>query len=223
MVIADFSPKRIQINKANLTIVVAVGVATFLIIFSLFAGKALLSQRAYQSRVIAQQSVANKTVQENLKARDLLVVRYKEFIEQPTNIIGGTITGTGDRDGDNAKIVLDALPSKYDFPALASSIEKLVKDNGTTITSIAGSDDELNQQSAATAAEKPVEIPFQLSVSGGFESIQNLISVFERSIRPIKINTMTLTGADARLILNVNAVTYYQPETGLRVTTKVVK
>src|SRR5574338_279847 len=109
------STKRILIDKANSTIVLAVGIAAFLTVFSMVSSKALLSRRAYQSKVIELQE----------KARDQLNANYQAFVDRPENIIQGSSTGKGERDGDNAKIVLDALPSVYDFPGLTSSLEKI--------------------------------------------------------------------------------------------------
>ena len=65
---------------------------------------------------------AHQQLDKNLKAFDSLVVSYKSFEGKSTNVIGGNASGTGDNDGKNSKIILDALPSSSDFPALTSSI-----------------------------------------------------------------------------------------------------
>jgi Tfp pilus assembly protein PilO len=219
-----FNTKRLQISKANLTMVIAISIATFVTIFSLVSCKALLSQRAYQAKVIAKKEVAKKQLDSNLKAVEGLTNSYKEFIAPANNLIGGTTTGQGDRDGDNAKIVLDALPSKYDYPALTASLEKLIKDSGNSIVTISGTDDELNQQNAdPNSAPTPIEIPFNTTIAGNYSSAQNLISVFERSIRPINIQKFVINGSDKELTLTIDAKTYYQPETSLNITSEVVK
>ena len=118
--------KRALISKASSTMVVATAVAAFIFIFSAVASKALFSQAAYQNKVIAKKKQALATLKADISAVDNLNNSYKTFIGTPTNVLGGNPTGTGDQDGDNAKIVLDALPSKYDFPALTTSLEKLI-------------------------------------------------------------------------------------------------
>ena len=123
------SSKRLQIDKANASMVAFLAVAAFIAVFSLVASKALLSQRSYQSRVIAEKKKALTQLKTNNQAATELVAAYKSFVAAPENIIAGSASGSGDRDGDNAKIVLDALPSKYDFPALVTSIEKILKAN----------------------------------------------------------------------------------------------
>lgn len=221
---ASLSNKRIQIDKANLVIVTATSIAVFVTMFSLVGVRAILSQRAYQSKVIAKKEVAKKQLDENVKAVESLVTSYKQFVSGTVNVIGGSVTGAGDRDGDNAKIVLDALPSKYDFPALTSSLEKLITDNGNKITLIQGTDDEVAQQANdSSSTPKPVEMPFEVSVEGNYANIQSLIGVFERSIRPFPIQSLSITGKDSQINLDIKALTYYQPEKNLNIAKEVVK
>ncbi len=215
------SGKRLQIDKANSAMLIVVAISAFVVTFSLVAGRALMSQKSYQSRVIKEKQKAATQLQENIKATESLQTSYKAFVGTPDNIIGGNSSGTGERDGDNAKIVLDALPSKYDYPALASSLEKIITGKSFKINSITGSDDELAQ--AGDKEAKPVEMPFQVEVDANFASAKDLMNIFEKSIRPIKIKSIELTGSNNNLKVSVNAVTYYQPAKTLKIDTKEVK
>jgi hypothetical protein len=220
----NISTKRMQIDKANLTIVVVAAVAAFITVFSLVACKSLLSQRSYQSRVIHKKELAKDQINANVKAVATLQSAYKQFVESPENVIGGSATGAGDRDGDNAKIVLDALPSQYDFPALTSSLEKLITDKNAKIVSITGIDDEVNQGKTTDGALQPVQIPFDISVQATYVGTKDLIDTFERSIRPFNIDTLSLTAAtDGGIVLDLTAKTYYQPAKTLNVKKEVVK
>jgi hypothetical protein len=217
----QLSGKRLQIDKANSTVVIFVSVAAFVLVFSLVASKALLSQRSYQSRVIKEKTKALDQLKANNEAAAKLATSYKSFVSEPTNIIGGSSSGSGDRDGDNAQIVLDSLPSKYDFPALVTSLEKILSGQGYKLDNITGSDDELNQ--AKTTEVKPIEIPFQVSATGNFDSLQSMVDVLYRSIRPIYINKMDITGTDNDMSISITSKTYYQPEKTVSITTKEVK
>lgn len=216
------SGKRIQINKANTRMVIVVAVASFITMFSLVAAKALWDQRSFQARVITEKEAARTQLESNVAAVDTLVTSYKAFVGTSENVIGGNPAGKGDRDGDNAKIVLDALPSKYDFPALATSLEKILKSGDYTIDNITGTDDEINQL-ASTDATTPVEIPFQIGASGSYASMQKLVDSLERSIRPFTITKITFSGSDKDLQTQVSAKTYYLPEKNLNIGTKEVK
>lgn len=218
----ELSSKRLQISKANLYIVTIVSVACFISIFALVASKSLLGQRSYQAKVIHQKVAAKKQLQANLAARNTLVSQYKAFVSTDSNIIGGSTAGSGDRDGDNAKIVLDALPSKYDYPALATSLEKLLTSSGLAITNIGGTDDEVNQ-SATSGAPTPIEVPFTISFDGEPQNTKDFLGVLQRSIRPVQVQQITITGNDVKLSTNITAKTYYQPEKKLTITKEVVK
>ena len=217
------SSKRLQIDKANASMVAFLAVAAFIAVFSLVASKALLSQRSYQSRVIAEKKKALTQLKTNNQAATELVAAYKSFVAAPENIIAGSASGSGDRDGDNAKIVLDALPSKYDFPALVTSIEKILKAKNYDIDTIAGEDDELNQSQQTDAALQPVEMPFDATINGNFDVAQGFIDLLQRSVRPIQLVKVEFTGADNKLKIHVTAKSYYQPQKTIKITKKVVK
>lgn len=220
-----FSTKRLAIDKANATLVISVAVAAFVTVFSLVACKALLDQRAYQSRVIDKKELARDTLESNITAAGNLENSYKEFTGATTNILGGNPQGDQDKDGDNARIILDALPSKYDFPALATSIDKLLRDHGFTPTAIEGTDDEITQTTAAQAAgtPQPVEIPFSVEVKMPSSGGKTLMDLFERSIRPFKIQKLVLSGKDSQLEITLNGISYYQSEKTLNVREEPVK
>ncbi|MCA9333449.1 type 4a pilus biogenesis protein PilO [Candidatus Saccharibacteria bacterium] len=217
------SAKRIQINKANTTMVAVVAISAFIVAFSFVASRALWIRRSYQNRVIAAKEQAADQLAANIAAADELKTAYQAFVSTPENVIGGSSSGTGERDGDNAKIILDALPSKYDFPALATSMENILKNKNYKIENISGSDDEIAQAAAEGLDSVPVEMPFEISATGDFKSIEDLMSILQRSIRPIRVQTVELTGNNSELTATVNAVTYYQPEKTLNIKTKVVK
>lgn len=215
------SKKRILIDKNNAAMVIIISIMAFVTVFSLVASNAILSQRSYQAKVIDEKKKALKQLKTNNEAATKLIAAYKVFVSPSENIIGGSSTGTGERDGDNAKIVLNALPSKYDFPALATSLENILIKQNLNIEGITGIDDEVAQSGTKTV--EPVEMPFQISVKGTYDGAQALSDIFQRSIRPIVINKISLEGEDSSLNIVIAAKTYYQPEKVINITTKVVK
>jgi hypothetical protein len=221
---SPLSNKRVQINKATSMIVIFIAAASFVTVFSLVATRALLSQRAYQARVIDEKEKAKKQLEDNIKTAESLQIQYRAFVNTPENVLGGNSSGSGDKDGDNARIVLDALPSKYDFPALATSLEKILSNGGFKVGSIGGSDDELGQDNNAVVPNpQPILIPVQLSVTGSFQSMQNFVNILEHSIRPIRVKSFSLGGGESEMQASVTGETYYQPSKSLSITTKEVK
>jgi Tfp pilus assembly protein PilO len=220
------SNKRLMINKANARIVAYVSVAAFILVFSLVATKTLVGQAAYQNRVISKKRAAVNQLKADISATDTLKVSYKAFTDTAQNVLGGNPHGVTPQDGNNAKIVLDALPSTYDFPGLTTSLEALVAHvgAGVKIDSISGTDDEVAQSANQTSVSpKPVPIPFTVVVEGDYGAVQNVIKTFESSIRPIQMQKMDITGTKDKLTLNISAQTYYQPSKSLSIKKEVVK
>jgi hypothetical protein len=220
----EFATKRVAISKANAQMVGVVAAAAFIAVFCLFASKAAFSQNRYQARVTDEKQKAFRQLEDNVKAFDSLRDSYKDFDGESTNVIGGSRSGQGDKDGANSKIVLDALPSSYDFPALTSSLEKILRDSKMKVSSITGTDDQLNQANASAPTPKPVDMPFSFSVSdANFTSANELIDKLQKSIRPILVDKVTVTGGNNSMTLTVDAHTFYQPAKNLDIKTKVVK
>ena len=219
------STKRIAISKANSQMIGIVAAACVVSIFCLVGAKALWAQNSYTARVITEKEKAHRQLQANLKAADELVDSYKAFVASGSNVIGGASSGSGDRDGDNAKIILDALPGKYDFPALTSSLEKVIKDKNLKVSDISGTDDEVNQQAnGASPTPKTTDMPFAFTISNAnYQSVQDLLTTLLLSIRPIQVDTLKLTGGATDMELTIDAHTFYQPEKNVQITKKAVK
>jgi hypothetical protein len=218
------STKRLQIDKSRSNLVIIVAVAAFVTVFSLVSIRALLVKRSFQGRVVAEKEATLKTLKENNTAAAELTTAFKAFNETPDNLLGGNPEGSGDKDGDNAKLVLDALPGHYDFPALVSSIEKMIEGNKNgTIEGITGTDDEVTQ-SQASDSSVPVEMPFQVAAKADPDGLQTILQTFSRSIRPMVVTTLNITAEDANsLNIDINAKSYYQPKKTLSITSKEVR
>lgn len=215
--------KRALIDKANSSMVISVALAAFLVMFTVVAGRALWSQRSYQARVIGEKEKAVTQLEENIQSVEKLEVSYKEFVNTPDNVLGGNPSGTGDRDGNNAKIVLDALPSKYDFPAFITSLEKLLRTKNFQLKSIGGNDDEASQ--ANSTSKDPVEIPFEIeTTAANYNNLQEFLVSLEQSIRPLKTKSLSISGGgNEQISVQIEGVSYFQAGRGLTIEEKVVK
>ena len=216
--------KRALIDKANSSMVIATTAAAFILVFSLVAGKSLLSQMSYQNRVISTKKVALNQLNSDLQARDTLQASYNTFVAENPNVLGGDPSGTGAKDGDNASLVLDALPSYYDFPAMTTSLQNLVSSQGLTILSITGTDEEATQGAdTSSPSPQPVAMPFSVTVNGSYQSIQGLTQAFLSSIRPFQIESLELSGDESSMQATISAQTFYQPGKTLNIKQEVVK
>lgn len=225
MAAPQISTKRLAISKANAQMVAVVAVAAFVTVFCLVAAKAVFSQNSYQQRVITHKQQALDQLKQNISAYHSLSKAYKSFDKASVNVIGGNAAGSGDNDGSNSKIVLDALPSSYDFPALTASIEKILDDSGLKVTSITGTDDQINQQKNVSSPNpQEVSMPFTFSVNNAnYAAVGQLVARLQLSIRPIQIDVLELNGGVNDMTLTINAHTYYQPARSVTITKQVVK
>lgn len=215
--------KRLQIDKANVRTVIAISVAVFVVVFCAVAVKSLISRQLYQQEVISSRVKAHEQLKENLVAAEELTKSYKKFVAESPNVLEGNPFGVGERDGDNAKIVLDALPSVYDFPALNSSLEKIVVKQNLKLQSVTGVDDEVNQVGQQSGSPEVVEMPFTLSVNGSYQDINNLVLQFEKSIRPFKMSRLVFSsGNNGTVDVTMDAKSYYQPAKSIEVKKQVV-
>jgi len=221
--LSKLSIKHTLIDRANTSMLMIIAITSFIVTFSLIASRALFNQSSYQSRVINEKEKALKQLKENNANVKSLVDSYTSFAQEKVNILDESPTSTGPRGGDNPKLVLDALPSKYDFPGLSSSLEKLLNTGGYKIEGLGGTDDELAQQNTATGNPVPVELPFPVSVSTNYAGAQNLLTMFEHSIRPMYVDKLTIGATGGQLKVTVQMRTFYQPEKTLKIGTKVVK
>lgn len=217
------SLKRGLIDKSNSTIVAVTSGACFLIVFCLVASTSLINQYSYQNRIIGADNSALTQLNTDIQATQNLENAYNAFIGTPINIIGGNPSGSGLQDGSNSKIILDALPSTYDYPALATSLESILTSQGVQIESITGTDESTSQTSQTSSNPSPQPMPFQIIVQGNYTSVQNVVNAFEHSVRPFQIQTIELSGDQSQLSLNITAKTYWQPAKNLDIRSEVIK
>lgn len=214
--------KKAQILQANNIAVIWACVAAFALAFTAISAYKLIGQIAYQNKVLGAKKTALRQLDANLAARDDLVDAYQVFNSGAQNAIGGNPAGTGERDGSNAKIMLDALPSVYDFPQLATSVEALAGSQGVVITSMTGVDDQVTQsQQMGSAQPEAVAMPFTVTVEGPYAQVQSFVRSLELSIRPIKVTAASFTSGDGKVTAAITAESQYQPARKFQVEKKV--
>lgn len=221
---SNVSIKHIQLDKSQSTMLAVIAGTVVLVIFFLFGTKAMISKGLYQRRVINARNQVVDQLKTNYDNAQKLVNQYQVFASQDPNMLGGSATGNGNLDGDNAQLTLDALPSTYDAPALATSLEKIMTGRNVMIDSISVTDDPTTNSDQPEASPQVKQITFNFSGTTDFNTAAQLLQDFERSIRPFDLNTLNISGTDNALKLTVGMTTDFQPAKSLDLTpTKVVK
>lgn len=219
--------KRLNVTKSNSGLVGLVAIATVITVFSLVSAKTLFSQAAYQKRVLDARNQALKQLESNIEAANTLKQQYQVFqTGNQTNIIGGknsTDTNLQPPDGDNARLVLNALPANYDYPALLSSVAKILQNNGVQNQSIKGTDESESIDAAAMAKPEAKTITLEITGSSSYNAINTLIGDLERSTRPFDITKIDIKGEEGNMTVTLTVNTYFQPALTLDLTMKEVK
>ena len=221
----DLSGKHLKIDQANSTIMAVVAVASVITIFSLVSVKALLVQASHQRHVLNATNVAVKQQKKNLDIAKNLQTPFASFNQSNPNIIGGIADNAsgGPIDGDNARIALDALPSQYDFPALISSLEKILLKNGIATPTVTGTDQSATLKSSPTASPQPTIVTIKVGGISNYQATQNFIKDLEHSIRPFDVTSLELTGNEGNMQITIGVNTYYLQAKNLDNGSKEVK
>jgi len=162
------SQKHLLVEQNNTFMFIVLGVAAAILSFTIVSSVSLSSRLRYQGRVINERVKAQKQLNTNKDVLSSLKSSFENFDSASESVLG-----TSDK---NSKVVLDALPSKYDFQALVASIEKIINiTGGIQSFGINGSDLE------ATAAQNSIDpqtiiIPITIAGRANYESIQKLIT-----------------------------------------------
>jgi len=216
--------KRLMIDKANNLIIVVMAAAAFVTVFSLVSSKTLINQSEYQNRVISAKNKAVRQLNSDITAVQALNSSYQAFNAETPNVIGGDPAGTGQNQGDNADIILDALPYQYDFPALITSLNSLLSAQGVQVSDLSGTDEQLTEStSASTNTPQAVDMPFSVTLSGSYQAIENVINQLQASIRPMQIQTIQLSGNQSSMSMELSVQTYFQPAKSFKISSEAVR
>ena len=209
------STKHAQIRTASTHIFIGVAVASVVVSMSLVTLNIMWGTASFNEKVHGKQEEARDTLEQNIEAIKPLQESFQRLE------IGGKLIPAQPDDKTNSELILDALPSAYDFPELATTMNNLAESSGVNLLAFRGSDEGSTAQTSAPNPE-PVVIPFTVEVEGTYEDVTRFLLNTESSIRPIRVLSMDLTGSSSKLELVMNAETSYQPAFDLTIQKETV-
>lgn len=216
--------KRQQIEHANRIMFIWVAAASVAISFFLVSAQFLYEKWSYNNRVIAVKTKASDTLTQNVKNAQKLQENVNALVGNQD--LASLKTAPDDA---NAKIILDALPSTFDSTALATSLQlAILNRSGVVIESITVPGQTVRTSSStdtASAADqaKPQEMKFSIVATGSYDRIRGMIVDLQRTIRPMKLTTINLSGSDNAMRATIEGVTYYQPAKTLNIRQETVR
>lgn len=212
--------KRQQIEVAGRTMFVWVAVAAVALSFCVATGQYLFTKWDYNNKILSKKYATTQTLQNNITNAATL----KEAVD---NLAANNDLASvkNDPSDPNIKSVLDALPTTFDPAALATSLQQVILSrSGVSVESISVPPDvEAPAPTGASTLIGPQEVKFSFVVNGTYDKIKALVIDLERTIRPMKVTTMTLSGTDQNLRATFDVTTYYQPAQSVSLGEETVK
>lgn len=202
--------KRQQIEAASRTMFLWVAIASVAMSICIVASQYFIEKLFYTAKVVSVKQQAAETLKRNVE-------NAKNLQQSVDALAGNTDLGAikTNPDDPNTKTVLDALPSVPDTTPLATSLQQaILSRSGVIINNITVQASAPLTPSTATTgatAAQPVEQPFTVDITGTYDKIRATVLDIERTIRPMKLTTITLSGEDAAMKAVLQGVTYYQP------------
>ena len=210
--------KRQQIEVAGRTMFMWVAIAAIAVSFCIATGQYLFAKWDYNNKIISKKSTAAQTLANNI----VNAAKLKQEVDNLTANQDLASIKTNPSD-PNTKSVLDALPTSLDPAALATSLQQVILSrSGVTVESIAVPPDAEGAESPE-AVTGPQEVKFSFAVVGTYDKIRTLMVDLNRTVRPMKLVSLTLNGSDNNLRAAFDYVTYYQPAQSVTLGEEVVK
>lgn len=218
--------KRQQIAGTRKEVLMWVAIASAVVVICLVVGLNIFQRIQYQMKVNTEISKTAKTMEANVKAVDGLIKNVNDL--RANRLL--TAPGLKADDSTVFQVVIDALPTENDSVSLSSSLQnKILNRSGVTIEQISvdgesssssNDDDEVTTSSVEFPVAQPIN--FRISIVGTYESIKQTLADIERTIRPIIINSLEISGTDDRLTATIQATTYYSSNVNFQVGEKEV-
>lgn len=216
--------KRQQIEVAGRMMFIWVAIAAIAVSFCVATGQYLFTKWDFNNKILSKKYTAAQTLSNNITNAQKLKTAVDDLVANQD--LASVKTNPND---PNIKSVLDALPTTFDPAALATSLQQVVLSrSGVSIESIAVPPDidttvSGSAANAGTPTAGPQEIKFSFVVTGTYDKIKSLVVDLERTIRPIKITSLTMNGTDASLRTSFDVVTYYQPSQSVKLGEETIK
>lgn len=199
--------RRQKITRASSVVFIAVAIAAVIVMFSVISIRFLWERKSYNDRVINAKTAARDQINQNLDNLNKLSDQFSALETSAST---------------NTKTILHALPPTYDYPALATTVESLAQLSGVEFTGTVGEDSSSSAILQAPVSQ-PVPIPLTLEVTGSYPNIVSFVNNLERSIRPMHVDVMSLSGTNSSLKVTIEGRTYYQPARSLDVSKSEVQ
>jgi len=217
--------KRQQIDSSKKTMFISIAVVAFIAGISIVVGVFLVKQIIFHARIIAFKQGTISTINRNIEAVDELKDNVRVLATD-----SGLNSVKIKEDSSALQSILDALPAEPNADALGASLQNRFVDevDGLSIDNLVvnpvGSEEEYAVETETVSEESlGTAISFQMVVSGSADSLKELLTRFERSIRVIELDLVEVQASERHLTMSIIGRAYYEPARVIELGTKVIK
>lgn len=183
--------------KTNHLIMICLVALVIVVVPALIIGINLGSQLSFNNRVLSKKTAAKKQLEANIAALPALRSSYNDL-------------------GGKEKLIMRSLPTRPDYPALATSMQLLTGVSGIKLNSV-------SPPGPGVSAEGPIATDFTIEGEGSYANILRLLSNLQLSARPLRINAVSVSGTGSSMSIQAHLTTYYQAAKSITPKTEVVK
>lgn len=221
--------KRTQIAKTNKMMLLWISASSVIIGAAIVVAFYLGQKLIYNERILAEKQKTITTLQNNVAVAPKL-----ESAVRALDVNAALATSKAKESDQAIQVILDALPSDANSPALGASLQNklLAGISGLTIETmqvdpVQGIESLSNNRSSsdkAGSSDEVQEITFQFAVRGDQKALKQVLTKLERSIRTIDITSLRIESqSETNQLLAVRARAFYTPAVDIKLYNKVVK
>ncbi|HMQ96089.1 MAG TPA: hypothetical protein PKD19_02610 [Candidatus Saccharibacteria bacterium] len=213
--------KRQKIQQSNKTMFVMVAIASATVGLCLVISWLIFQQLLFSGKVVSEKS---KTL-DSLKVSNQNIQVLSENIRVlETN--KGLNAVKASPHNKALQSILDALPADANGLAAGASIQDVLAKgiSGLSIESLSVTGDSTESETTSSEEGSSSSLPIRLTViATRADALQELLERFEKSIRVIGVDNLSIERSDNRYTMMIEAHAYYEPAKIVELQKKVVK
>ena len=217
--------KRQQIHKSGRVMFAWVAGASVVAGFAIVSAGFLIQRVMFESKVTIEKRATVQVLKENNEA----VSKLRDEV-RVLNTNAALSSARLNENEEPLRVILDSLPADNNPLALGSSAQQLVtRVTGVNLESFRVGDDSVTGgETTDSEAEGPTkeakQIPFTMTISSSsVDALKDVLKNFEKSIRVIDIDSMTIERGEDKATMTVSGHGYYLPAKTIGLTKKEVK
>jgi len=220
--------KRSQISKANRTMFLWIAIASALVGFVAVVAILLGQKLIFNEKLLMEKAKTQSILKANNEAIEGLQTEVRVL---DTN--EALIKNKAKPDNQALQVILDALPSEANSPALGASLQArlLVNIPGLIaidslqvdpVEGIESLDGGAVQDGSSSSGDTANEITFRFSVIGNQDALRQVLTNLQRSIRIIDVTRIQVENRGTDQVMTVEGRAFYEPARVVKLYDKVV-